>query len=1217
MALFKGFIFNGWFCEAVSIFCNSKVAGIEIVKFVHSLGAAFKKNVWLVYAKHHVCIEKNGLISLDDLALALVSGFALRFSAGVVKLLNITEAFGIYFGFRKSCLFFSGYDKSKPFFLDYEAIVGCNIIVMKKATKDSGFNDGYRPVFLRKKRRGGILEDGSSGENIGSVIQNSHSWSSKTGDTTKSESIDMEEECLVEETSFNYSKGGALALEDPNQTPTGSKIKTMKALGKLLGKIDFSLNGNGDDILLDIPLELLPSIKNLVNVSVCKSFALDIGLDKVTRKSSQEKLAVVRKLFSKVNGFGEASTPSKFAGIIRVIFTSKLSLAQAFKKAEETEILVNSDLKRSSRHSNQTVVLKKIPISTSTEAVCAVLSKFGIIKLIKMQLIEHADLVAASLLYTLPIGTNAHDIWNYVASVGEKTCVIDYYPVSYVQTRCTTVCFNSAESLDAVIETTPVLKGANLCWSHFVLAKCAGCGNLDYTSLICPIGGKKNIPSGASLCKPLSNLDKSRLAAIYTKHLAPVAYSVSFGSNVLLKAGSSLEIKPISLVFLELDNRFAALECSLTSLTEYVNMLAKRLETPEPMVFQLSPGLDIVISESLGVAAGGETVVEVVVFDPAVISKMEETLNNFSITVMSFSAKLDNAGLNDIICWHKEKNNLVFIFTKSKLKEKICSWIVNKFDGMQVFTSGLESGNLGAGVVVVMKFSLAKHVCKILEVSSRLLSIKLLFKNKLSVSILGLYAGNINSLIAKTVNESSFVILSGDFNEDSSHKCANFKKYLDFGLVNALNESSSGKLLTWFNSQGVAKTIDYVFIFSNLVNTVLGCGMFGVLSVLVGLGGLLDYNYKNANVIKWVKFKGDTAANAAMFHDEFLAARIHSNLDVMWAALRKVLCLSAKTESSKFHKLELLVSKLVKASCLNSFEKFMFLLDKWESLDLVNASVVKSLFQSDSLFDAIWSVLSNVRKSYCSSKMLEVECVRESRIRLAIDKRIESFELNKDHTIRSVLKCFFCKMTLDHLVMDNKLVLKPDLVRTKVDVIIEGWTRKHNVVSDVSEVWHRQYQPLEYVFNEAFSGVMCSIDFDEMSNVISNLPDGKAAGLTGISNELWKHYDRSVLDMLLVLLNFCLDCESVSELWKEAWMLIIPKPYEWEGVFMNTHPIALIETAHKILPKILSDRIFFACNKFDVLRGNNFSVLKGTTTQSPIFAIGSVIKNALEKNHEL
>ncbi|KAG9287610.1 hypothetical protein G9A89_019671 [Geosiphon pyriformis] len=57
--------------------------------------------------------------------------------------------------------------------------------------------------------------------------------------------------------------------------------------------------------------------------------------------------------------------------------------------------------------------------------------------------------------------------------------------------------------------------------------------------------------------------------------------------------------------------------------------------------------------------------------------------------------------------------------------------------------------------------------------------------------------------------------------------------------------------------------------------------------------------------------------------------------------------------------------------------------------------------------------------------------------------------------------------------------------------------------------------------------------------------------------------------------------------------------------------------ACKILSKILSDRISLACGTFNVLCEDNFSVLKDTIMQSSIFAVGSMVEDALEKNHEL
>ncbi|KAG9289036.1 hypothetical protein G9A89_015585 [Geosiphon pyriformis] len=80
---------------------------------------------------------------------------------------------------------------------------------------------------------------------------------------------------------------------------------------------------------------------------------------------------------------------------------------------------------------------------------------------------------------------------------------------------------------------------------------------------------------------------------------------------------------------------------------------------------------------------------------------------------------------------------------------------------------------------------------------------------------------------------------------------------------------------------------------------------------------------------------------------------------------------------------------------------------------------------------------------------------------------------------------------------------------------------------------------------------------------------------------------------------------------------MILKLYDWEGTLTNTRPIALIKTAWKILSKILFNRISSACNKFDVLHDDNFSVLKETSTQTPIFAVGLIVKDTLKKNREL
>ncbi|KAG9291346.1 hypothetical protein G9A89_003450 [Geosiphon pyriformis] len=763
---------------------------------------------------------------------------------------------------------------------------------MKKTAKVSGSNNGFKPVLPRKKRRDSVLEDGSGSGSVGSKIQNSRSWDSETGDTTEPNSIDMEEECLMKKTSFDYGKSGALAERDPNQTLTGSKVKTKKALGKPLSKINFLSSDIDDDVLLDAPVELPPSLKkNLVNISVHKSFALDIRLDKM-------------KIIFKNQWFWRgASILSKFARIIKALFTSKSSLVQTSKKAKEAKILVNTNLKKSPEHSDWAVVVKEISVETLAETKAVVEFKW----------IDHANLVTAkwfiligkntvcvarsdmdkeiwnkrnihrALLYTLPMETNAHDIWDYVNSVGEKTCTIDCYPVTYARARCAIVCFKLAKSLDAVMNTTPVLRSKT---NHILLS--------------CFVG--KNFSSGKFSHRVLSDVDKSRLGAIYSKHLAFIAHP-----NVLINSGFSSEMKSTFSVTFDIEKKFAVLESSLTSLAEQISELAKRLD-----LFILANQMgNIVMGEGSSVATSSKTAVLLESFSSSNMVKFENMLEGLSISVLSLSVHLNSLVLAGSIttCNVRSMNNP----TK---QENI---IMNKFDGVRIFSSGVDKGFLEAGVAIIINNSLVHHVSKI---------------DKISVMVLGLYTGTsfgikfgqtmkVNSFVTRALNSSTFVVLSGDFNENNSKKSASYKFCLDLSLAN----SFSTHLLI------VASVSNYFD--TNHKTVMVSVNLNGLLDV--HLNGLYKQINKNqwkfkitdADGPKWACFKECSLVKFSFVVNEFLVASDGRNFDSMWFLLvkvlvnstneafsrhwfRKVKCFSNK-QSLKFFKLEFLVAKLVKS----------------------------------------------------------------------------------------------------------------------------------------------------------------------------------------------------------------------------------------------------------------------------------------------------------------
>ncbi|KAG9297796.1 hypothetical protein G9A89_000101 [Geosiphon pyriformis] len=116
---------------------------------------------------------------------------------------------------------------------------------MKKTVESSGSVGGFKTVLSRKKRRSSVLKDNAGAKEGSAKVQSGHSWGSETGYTTESDSVDMEKECLVEETSFDYGEGIIKAmftsesgLMKATEKATGANIMVNTNLKRLAGRSD-------------------------------------------------------------------------------------------------------------------------------------------------------------------------------------------------------------------------------------------------------------------------------------------------------------------------------------------------------------------------------------------------------------------------------------------------------------------------------------------------------------------------------------------------------------------------------------------------------------------------------------------------------------------------------------------------------------------------------------------------------------------------------------------------------------------------------------------------------------------------------------------------------------------------------------------------------------------------------------------------------------------
>ena len=167
-----------------------------------------------------------------------------------------------------------------------------------------------------------------------------------------------------------------------------------------------------------------------------------------------------------------------------------------------------------------------------------------------------------------------------------------------------------------------------------------------------------------------------------------------------------------------------------------------------------------------------------------------------------------------------------------------------------------------------------------------------------------------------------------------------------------------------------------------------------------------------------------------------------------------------------------------------------------------------------------------------------------------------------------------------------------------------------NESKTISNKWIDEYQPKSYIEDNIYNNLLNSIETDELLEVISNLPNGKACGPSGISNEMIKHCDDQMIQLIKILLTICLQLNDIPKEWKLATVFPIPKPKEWGCKLNNTRPITLLETFRKLFTKILNNRLAQIMVTNKVLKGHNFAGLPHGSTFEPIRIIDNMINDA-------
>ena len=245
------------------------------------------------------------------------------------------------------------------------------------------------------------------------------------------------------------------------------------------------------------------------------------------------------------------------------------------------------------------------------------------------------------------------------------------------------------------------------------------------------------------------------------------------------------------------------------------------------------------------------------------------------------------------------------------------------------------------------------------------------------------------------------------------------------------------------------------------------------------------------------------------------------------------------------------------------------------------------------------------------------------RIKAFIQRRVSNFSDAPSKMIDSCLERTHKTIVLDRLLIkdnindDPYLELDPDKIKIATAnhfKYIAGITNQDKTdptsptFSQHWPLWEEFYQPISSVNDDAYDSILDIPSFDEWLSVLKHLPDGKAPGPSGISNELLKKMGPLANKLLFKIICACFSSGLTPTQWNLAHVYPIPKPKLWNCDLNNTRPITLLETIRKAFTKILNARLQQALLKYKALSGSNFAKLPHQSATEPL----NIVNNLME-----
>ena len=245
-----------------------------------------------------------------------------------------------------------------------------------------------------------------------------------------------------------------------------------------------------------------------------------------------------------------------------------------------------------------------------------------------------------------------------------------------------------------------------------------------------------------------------------------------------------------------------------------------------------------------------------------------------------------------------------------------------------------------------------------------------------------------------------------------------------------------------------------------------------------------------------------------------------------------------------------------------------------------------------------------------------------SEINKHIENRCEAIQGELKPMLNSLLERTSKRIKVDRVMKtvgeEEVLLTEEKEVLSEVRTHFMKQFRKRNVNQDsLAERWVRAYSPIKKIDSSIYSNLTDKVTEEEWHNALSKAKNKSAPGISGISYPLIKKSGQKVQKVYRLLADQYIAKRDIPVKWKIGQLYPILKSEDWNYNLMNVRPIVLLEAFHKMVVRVITQRLDLILVKHKVLEGPNYAGLSGDSTSSSIHIMNNLLEDARQKDKEV